>query len=102
MRGPSGRTSLPSFVALGHLLREIIATSGSYYGVTGPIRPVSVPFGDTFTGSGGTKTPHCTFGMRGPSGRTSLPSFVALGHLPREIIATSGSYYGVTGPIRAS
>ncbi|KAH3865142.1 hypothetical protein DPMN_028181 [Dreissena polymorpha] len=43
MRGPSGRTSLPSFVALGHLLREIIATSGSYYGVTGPIRPVSVP-----------------------------------------------------------
>ncbi|KAH3689205.1 hypothetical protein DPMN_193673 [Dreissena polymorpha] len=36
MRGPSGQTSLPSFVALGHLLREIIATSGSYYGVTGP------------------------------------------------------------------
>ncbi|KAH3689448.1 hypothetical protein DPMN_194449 [Dreissena polymorpha] len=35
MRGPSGQTSLPSFVALGHLLREIIATSGSYYGVTG-------------------------------------------------------------------
>ncbi|KAH3802408.1 hypothetical protein DPMN_156084 [Dreissena polymorpha] len=24
MRGPSGQTSLPSFVALGHLLREII------------------------------------------------------------------------------
>ncbi|KAH3780898.1 hypothetical protein DPMN_158723 [Dreissena polymorpha] len=55
-----------------------------------------------FTGSGGTETIHCTFGMRGPSGRTSLPSFVALGHLLREIIATSGSYYGVTGPIRAS
>ncbi|KAH3801779.1 hypothetical protein DPMN_155441 [Dreissena polymorpha] len=36
--GPSGQTSLPSFVAVGHLLREIIATSGSYYGVTGPIR----------------------------------------------------------------
>ncbi|KAH3850046.1 hypothetical protein DPMN_092451 [Dreissena polymorpha] len=35
MRGPSGRKSLPSFVALGHLLREIIATSGSYYGVNG-------------------------------------------------------------------
>ncbi|KAH3850037.1 hypothetical protein DPMN_092442 [Dreissena polymorpha] len=33
---------------------------------------------------------------------TSLPSFVALVHLLREIIATSGSYYGVTGPIRAS
>ncbi|KAH3689450.1 hypothetical protein DPMN_194451 [Dreissena polymorpha] len=43
MRGPSGRTSLPSFVALGHLLREIIATSGSYYGVTGQYGPVSVP-----------------------------------------------------------
>ncbi|KAH3883951.1 hypothetical protein DPMN_007921 [Dreissena polymorpha] len=40
MRGPSGRTSVPSFVALGHLLREIIATSGSFYGVTGPIRKV--------------------------------------------------------------
>ncbi len=36
---------------------------------------------DIFTGSGGTETPHCTFGMRGPSGQTSLPSFVALGHL---------------------
>ncbi|KAH3868844.1 hypothetical protein DPMN_031998 [Dreissena polymorpha] len=43
MRGPSGRTSLPSFVAVGHLLREIIATSGSYYGVTGQYVPVSVP-----------------------------------------------------------
>ncbi|KAH3850044.1 hypothetical protein DPMN_092449 [Dreissena polymorpha] len=32
------------FVALGHLLREIIATSGSYYGVTGAnTGPVSVP-----------------------------------------------------------
>ncbi|KAH3712677.1 hypothetical protein DPMN_072430 [Dreissena polymorpha] len=97
MRGPSGQTSLPSFVALGHLHREIIATSGSYYGVTGEYVPVSVTFGDTFTGSGDTETPHCTFGMRGPSGQTSLPSFVALGHLHREIIATSGSYYGVTG-----
>ncbi|KAH3752402.1 hypothetical protein DPMN_187019 [Dreissena polymorpha] len=36
------------------------------------------------------------------SGHTSLPSFVAVAHLLREIIATSGSYYGVTGPIRAS
>ncbi|KAH3845574.1 hypothetical protein DPMN_087855 [Dreissena polymorpha] len=103
MRGPSGQTSLPSFVALGHLLREIIATSGSYYGVTGPIRAVSVPSATlSRTGSGGTETPHCTFGMLGPSGQTSLPSFVALGHLLREIIATSGSYYGVRGQIRAS
>ncbi|KAH3849995.1 hypothetical protein DPMN_092400 [Dreissena polymorpha] len=31
-----------------------------------------------------------------------LPSFVAIRQLLREIIATSGSYYGVTGPIRAS
>ncbi|KAH3868881.1 hypothetical protein DPMN_032035 [Dreissena polymorpha] len=43
MRGPSGRTSLPSFVAVGHLLREIIATSCSYYGVRGQYVPVSVP-----------------------------------------------------------
>ncbi|KAH3850032.1 hypothetical protein DPMN_092437 [Dreissena polymorpha] len=48
------------FVALGHLLREIIANSGSYYGVTGPIGQLGT-FGDTFTGSDGTKTPHCTF-----------------------------------------
>ncbi|KAH3850038.1 hypothetical protein DPMN_092443 [Dreissena polymorpha] len=102
MRGPSGQTSLPSFVALGHLLREIIATSGSYYGVTGPNTGQLAYLRRHFHRSGGTETPHCTFGMRGPSGQTSLPSFVALGHLLREIIATSGSYYGVTGPIRAS
>ncbi|KAH3730943.1 hypothetical protein DPMN_056944 [Dreissena polymorpha] len=48
------------------------------------------------------RTPYWTFGMRDPSGRRSLPSFVAIRHLLREIIATSGSYYGVTGPIRAS
>ncbi|KAH3752403.1 hypothetical protein DPMN_187020 [Dreissena polymorpha] len=43
MRDPSSHTSLPSFVAVAHLLREIIATSGSYYGVTGQYGPVSVP-----------------------------------------------------------
>ncbi|KAH3845873.1 hypothetical protein DPMN_088163 [Dreissena polymorpha] len=43
MRGPSGKTSLAKFRRLGHLLREIIATSGSYYGVTGQTGPVSVP-----------------------------------------------------------
>ncbi|KAH3730937.1 hypothetical protein DPMN_056938 [Dreissena polymorpha] len=43
MRDPSGRRSLPSFVAIRHLLREIISTSGSYYGVTGQYGPVSVP-----------------------------------------------------------
>ncbi|KAH3802405.1 hypothetical protein DPMN_156081 [Dreissena polymorpha] len=38
-----------------------------------------------------------------PSGQTSLPSFVALGHLLREIIATSEApIMGVTGAIRAS
>ncbi|KAH3898415.1 hypothetical protein DPMN_022645 [Dreissena polymorpha] len=43
MRDPLGQTSLPRFVALAHTLREISSTSGSYYGVTGPIhRPVSV------------------------------------------------------------
>ncbi|KAH3868876.1 hypothetical protein DPMN_032030 [Dreissena polymorpha] len=33
-----GTQGLPSFVALARLLREIITTSGSYYGVTGQIR----------------------------------------------------------------
>ncbi|KAH3752007.1 hypothetical protein DPMN_186615 [Dreissena polymorpha] len=43
MRDISGHTSLPSFVALAHIFREISATSGSYYRVTGPIHgPVSV------------------------------------------------------------
>ncbi|KAH3689212.1 hypothetical protein DPMN_193680 [Dreissena polymorpha] len=61
MRGPSGQTSLPSFVALGHLLREIIATSGSYYGVTGPNTGQLAYLRATLsTGSGGTETPHCT------------------------------------------
>ncbi|KAH3877973.1 hypothetical protein DPMN_001852 [Dreissena polymorpha] len=69
MRGPSGLNSLPSFVALGHLHREIIATSGSYYGVTGPILCQLAYLRRHFTGSGDTETPHCTFGMRGPSGQ---------------------------------
>ncbi|KAH3730949.1 hypothetical protein DPMN_056950 [Dreissena polymorpha] len=44
MRGPSGRTSLPSFVALGHLLREIIATFRLLlWGNGGQYGPVSVP-----------------------------------------------------------
>ncbi|KAH3845701.1 hypothetical protein DPMN_087984 [Dreissena polymorpha] len=98
MRDPSGQTSLPSFVAVAHLLRKIIAHSGSCYGVTGPIRASKRTFIDTFTGSEGTETPYCTLRMLDPSGHTRLPSFVALGHLLREIIATSGSYYGVTGP----
>ncbi|KAH3879941.1 hypothetical protein DPMN_003852 [Dreissena polymorpha] len=58
MRDPSGHTSLPSFVAVAHLLREIIATSGSYYGVTGPIRASKRTFVDTLTGSDGTETPY--------------------------------------------
>ncbi|KAH3796072.1 hypothetical protein DPMN_149639 [Dreissena polymorpha] len=43
MRGPPGYTSLPSFVALEHIIGEISATSGSNYRVTGSIEPVSVP-----------------------------------------------------------
>ncbi|KAH3898409.1 hypothetical protein DPMN_022639 [Dreissena polymorpha] len=43
MRDPSGHSILPSFDHLAHTLREISATSGSYYWVTGPIHgPVSV------------------------------------------------------------
>ncbi|KAH3830937.1 hypothetical protein DPMN_104194 [Dreissena polymorpha] len=58
MRDPSGHTSLPSVVAVAHLLREIIAHSGSYYGVTGPIRASERTFINTFTGSDGTETPY--------------------------------------------
>ncbi|KAH3733511.1 hypothetical protein DPMN_039940 [Dreissena polymorpha] len=43
MRGPPGHTRLPSFVALGHILGEINATSGFHYRVTGSIERVSVP-----------------------------------------------------------
>ncbi|KAH3830935.1 hypothetical protein DPMN_104192 [Dreissena polymorpha] len=58
MRDPSGHTSLSSFVAVAHLLREIIAHSGSYYGVTQPIRASERTLIDTFTGSDGTETPY--------------------------------------------
>ncbi|KAH3806970.1 hypothetical protein DPMN_135300 [Dreissena polymorpha] len=58
MRDPSGHTSLPSFVDVAQLLREIRATSGSYYGVTGPIRASKRTFGDTFTGNDGNETPY--------------------------------------------
>ncbi|KAH3862695.1 hypothetical protein DPMN_025668 [Dreissena polymorpha] len=102
MRDPSGHTSLPSFVALAHLLREISATSSSYNGVTGQILASKRTFGDTFTENDGTETRARTWRMRDKLGHTSLPSFVALALLLREISATSGSYYGVTRPIRAS
>ncbi|KAH3861215.1 hypothetical protein DPMN_024143 [Dreissena polymorpha] len=95
MRDLLGHTSLPSFVALAYLLRAISATSGSYYGVTGLIRASERTFGDTFTENDGTETLARTWRMRDPSGHTSLPSFVALAHLLREMSATSGSYYGV-------
>ncbi|KAH3802412.1 hypothetical protein DPMN_156088 [Dreissena polymorpha] len=103
MRGPSGQTSLPSFVALGHLLREIIATSGSYYGVTGPnTGQFSVPSA-TLSPEAVALRRHIALLACVPIGpNKSCQVFVALGHLLREIIATSGSYYGVTGPIRAS
>ncbi|KAH3830940.1 hypothetical protein DPMN_104197 [Dreissena polymorpha] len=58
MRDPSGHTSLPSFVAVAHLHREIIAHSRSFYGVTGPIRASERTFIDTFTGSDGSETPY--------------------------------------------
>ncbi|KAH3801781.1 hypothetical protein DPMN_155443 [Dreissena polymorpha] len=103
MRGPSGQTSLPSFVALGHLLREIIATSGSYYGGNGAnTGQFSVPSADTFTGSGGTE-----------DATLPLLACVAIGPNKSAKFRRSGSpysesnrdfrlYYGVTGPIRAT
>ncbi|KAH3776058.1 hypothetical protein DPMN_177471 [Dreissena polymorpha] len=79
MRGPSGRRSHAKFRRRYQTptprdnrdFRLLLWGNGGQYG------PVSVPSGDTFTGSDGTETPYWTFGMRGPSGRRSLPSFVA-------------------------
>ncbi|KAH3850045.1 hypothetical protein DPMN_092450 [Dreissena polymorpha] len=95
MRGPSGRTSLPMFRRSGSPtprdnrdFRLLLWGNGAKYG------PVSVPSATLFTGSDGTEDATLHFWHAWPSGRTSLPSFVALGHLLREIIATSGSYYG--------
>ncbi|KAH3898411.1 hypothetical protein DPMN_022641 [Dreissena polymorpha] len=100
MRDPSGHTSLPRFVALAQVLREISATSGSYNGVTGAnTRASKRTFGDTFTRNDGTETRAATWRMRDPSGHTSLRRFVALAHRLREKSATLGSYYGVTWPI---
>ncbi|KAH3850048.1 hypothetical protein DPMN_092453 [Dreissena polymorpha] len=95
---PIGPNKSAKFRLSGSPTPKIIATSGSYYGIGGqywPVRRNLTLFGDTFTGSDGTETPHCTFGMRGPSGRTSLPSFVALGSpTPRDNRDFTGSYYG--------
>ncbi|KAH3701508.1 hypothetical protein DPMN_076497 [Dreissena polymorpha] len=76
MRGPSGQTSLPSFVALGHLHREIIATSGSYYGVNGANTCQLAYLRRHFHRKAVTlRRPHCTFGMRGPSGPNKSAKF---------------------------
>ncbi|KAH3776060.1 hypothetical protein DPMN_177473 [Dreissena polymorpha] len=76
MRGPSGRRSLPSFVAIRHLLREIIATSGLLLwgngANTGQLAYLRRHFPPEAMA---LRTPYWTFGMRGPSGRRSLPSF---------------------------
>ncbi|KAH3796073.1 hypothetical protein DPMN_149640 [Dreissena polymorpha] len=71
-----GHTSLPSCVALGHILGEICATSGSHYRVTVPIWARQRTFSDTFTGHDGIDKGARNRRMRGPPGHTSLPSFV--------------------------
>ncbi|KAH3689214.1 hypothetical protein DPMN_193682 [Dreissena polymorpha] len=81
MRGPSGQTSLPSFVALGHLLREIIATSGSYYGVTGPYGPVSVPSATLSPEAVALRRHIALLACVAHRAKQVLASFVALGHL---------------------
>ncbi|KAH3776054.1 hypothetical protein DPMN_177467 [Dreissena polymorpha] len=48
-----------------------------------------------------TETPYWTFGMRGPSGRRSLPSFVAIRHLLlRDNRRLQAPIMGNSGPIR--
>ncbi|KAH3845872.1 hypothetical protein DPMN_088162 [Dreissena polymorpha] len=87
MRGPSGQTSLPSFRRSGSPtprdnrdFRLLLWGNGAKYG------PVSVPSATLSPEAVALRRHIATFGMRGPSGQTSLPSFVALGHLLREII----------------
>ncbi|KAH3752005.1 hypothetical protein DPMN_186613 [Dreissena polymorpha] len=76
------------------------STSGSYYGVTVASTLASMrTFGDTLTGNDGSETRAGTWRIRDLLGHTSLPSFVALARILREISATSGSYYRVTRPI---
>ncbi|KAH3819709.1 hypothetical protein DPMN_121452 [Dreissena polymorpha] len=100
MRDQSGNTSLPSFVALAHILGGISETSGSQYRVTGPIRAHKRTLCDTFIENDGTVSGALTRRMRDPSGNTSLPSFVALAHILGEKSETSCSHYRVTGSIR--
>ncbi|KAH3868882.1 hypothetical protein DPMN_032036 [Dreissena polymorpha] len=97
MRGPSAEQVCQVFVAVGHLIREIIATSGSYiWGNGANTCGVSVP--------SATLSPEAVTLRR----RIALLACVAYrpnksakfrrcGSLLREIIATSGSYYGVRG-----
>ncbi|KAH3868848.1 hypothetical protein DPMN_032002 [Dreissena polymorpha] len=75
MRGPSGRTRLPSFVAVGHLLREIIATSGVLLWGNGANTCQLAYLRRHFTGSGDTETPHCTFGTAWPIGPNKSAKF---------------------------
>ncbi|KAH3705354.1 hypothetical protein DPMN_080424 [Dreissena polymorpha] len=71
MRGPSGRTSLPSFVALGHLLREInVGLQASYYGVTRPATTGQLAYfrRHFHRKRMALRRHYCTFGMRDPEG----------------------------------
>ncbi|KAH3850031.1 hypothetical protein DPMN_092436 [Dreissena polymorpha] len=97
MRGPSGRTgcrvsSLWSPTPRDNRdFRLLLWGNGANYG------PVSVPSADTFTGAMATETPNCTLACVAPSAEQVCRVSSALGYLLREIIATSGSYYGVSG-----
>ncbi|KAH3849998.1 hypothetical protein DPMN_092403 [Dreissena polymorpha] len=77
MRGPSGRRSLPSFVAIRHLLERYCNRDFRLpiMGLTGPYGPVSVP---SATLSPEAMTLRRHYGLLAcvdPSGRRSLPSF---------------------------
>ncbi|KAH3877972.1 hypothetical protein DPMN_001851 [Dreissena polymorpha] len=101
MRGPSAKQVLPRFVALGHLHREIIATSGSLLWGNGANtcqlaylrRHFHSPEAVTL------RRRIALLACVAHRAKQVCQVSVALGHLHREIIATSGSYYGVTGPI---
>ncbi|KAH3877977.1 hypothetical protein DPMN_001856 [Dreissena polymorpha] len=100
MRGPSGQNKSAKFSSLwGHLLREINRDFRLLlWGYGANTGQLAVPPSATlFTGSGGTETPHCTFGMRGHRAKQSAKFRRSGSPTSEEIIATSGSYYGGNG-----
>ncbi|KAH3780896.1 hypothetical protein DPMN_158721 [Dreissena polymorpha] len=70
--------------------------------VTGPIRPVSVPSATLSPEAVALRRHIALSGMRVPIGPNKSAKFRRSGSPTPRDNRDSGSYYGVTGPIRAS